>query len=145
MKEAYVNHAWICSWNQPVLSNKVKVSCSRKQWKPLWGFELKTGRLKSDTLPTAPLEKSTLLKQPWVLLNNVICFDVFFAHLENLFYRNLWQRVIISLKRFKLKSMGILNNCDSSNTVNFPPYMVKRRTFVDRQLKFDGKRSDYIR
>ena len=25
------NHAWIHSWNQPVLSNKGKVSCSRKQ------------------------------------------------------------------------------------------------------------------
>ena len=22
---AYVNHAWICSWNQPVLSNKGNV------------------------------------------------------------------------------------------------------------------------
>ena len=28
---AYVNHARILSWNQPVLSNESKVSCSRKQ------------------------------------------------------------------------------------------------------------------
>ena len=25
-----VNHDWICSWNQPVLSNESKVFCSRK-------------------------------------------------------------------------------------------------------------------
>ena len=25
------NQAWICSWNQPVLSNKDKTYCSRKQ------------------------------------------------------------------------------------------------------------------
>ena len=34
MKQAiftYVNHAFIPSWNQPVLSNEGKVSCSRKQ------------------------------------------------------------------------------------------------------------------
>jgi len=29
------NHTRICSWNQPVLSNKGKVSCSRKQRGPL--------------------------------------------------------------------------------------------------------------
>jgi len=32
---AYVNHARICSWYQPVLSNEGKVSCSRKQQMPL--------------------------------------------------------------------------------------------------------------
>ena len=36
---AYANHARICSWNQPVLSNKSKVSCSRKQRGPLKGLE----------------------------------------------------------------------------------------------------------
>jgi len=47
MKQAlftYVNRDRICSWNQPVLSNKVKVSCSRKQWEPLMGLELTTDR-----------------------------------------------------------------------------------------------------
>ena len=41
---AYVNQAWIRSWNQPVLSNEGKVSCSRKQRKPLTGLELTTDR-----------------------------------------------------------------------------------------------------
>jgi len=41
---AYVNHAQICSWNQPVLSNEGKISCSRKQLEPLMGLELTTDR-----------------------------------------------------------------------------------------------------
>ena len=41
---AYVNHTRIRSWNQPVLSNKGKVSCSRKQLEPLMGLEIKTDR-----------------------------------------------------------------------------------------------------
>ena len=36
----------ICSWNQPVLSNKGKVSCSRKQWGPLIGLEPTTSILR---------------------------------------------------------------------------------------------------
>ena len=41
---AYVIHARIRSWNQPVLSNegKGKVSCSRKQQGPLLGLKLTT-------------------------------------------------------------------------------------------------------
>jgi len=35
---AYVNHAQIRSWNQPVLSNEGKVSCPRKQRGPLLGL-----------------------------------------------------------------------------------------------------------
>ena len=46
---AYINHAPICSWNQPVLSNECKVSSSRKQREPLMGFKLTTERL-SQTL-----------------------------------------------------------------------------------------------
>ena len=43
---AYVNHARICSWNQPdrVLNNEGKVSCSWKQRGPLLGLELMTDR-----------------------------------------------------------------------------------------------------
>jgi len=41
---AYVNHARIRSWNQPVLSNEGKVSCSTKQRQPLMGLELKTDK-----------------------------------------------------------------------------------------------------
>jgi len=41
---AFVNPAQICSWNKQVLSNEGKVSCSRKQQKPLMGFELMTDR-----------------------------------------------------------------------------------------------------
>ena len=39
------NHARICSWNQPVLSNKGKVSCSRKQLGSLMGLEPKISTL----------------------------------------------------------------------------------------------------
>jgi len=41
---AYVNHPPIRSWNQPVLSNKSKVFCSRKQLEPLMGLKLTTNR-----------------------------------------------------------------------------------------------------
>ena len=41
---SYVNHAWICSWNQPVLSNEPKAFCLRKPWKPLMGLELTTDK-----------------------------------------------------------------------------------------------------
>ena len=40
------NHARIRSWNQPVLSNKRKVSCSRKQRGPLVGLEPTTSELR---------------------------------------------------------------------------------------------------
>jgi len=40
---AYVNHARIRSWNQPVLSNEGKVSCSRKQREPLIWLSRLTG------------------------------------------------------------------------------------------------------
>jgi len=40
---AYVNHAPIRSWNQPVLSNEGKVPCSRKEREPLMEFKLTTG------------------------------------------------------------------------------------------------------
>ena len=33
------NHARFCSWNQPVLSNEDRVSCSMKQQEPLMGFQ----------------------------------------------------------------------------------------------------------
>ena len=41
---AYVAHARNRSWNQPVLSNLGKVSCSRKQSDPLMELELTTVR-----------------------------------------------------------------------------------------------------
>ena len=42
---AYVNNAWIRSWNQPVLNNEGNVTCSRKQRVPLMGIGLTTDRL----------------------------------------------------------------------------------------------------
>ena len=36
----------IYSWNQPVLSNVGKVSCSRKHWEPLMVFKLMTDRFR---------------------------------------------------------------------------------------------------
>jgi len=47
---AYVNHARICSWYQPVLSNENKVSCSRKQRGLWWGSN------ESDKLSTVPCQ-----------------------------------------------------------------------------------------
>ena len=49
---AYVNHARIRSWNQPVLSNEGKVSCSSKQRGPLLGLELTTERHPPTTSQT---------------------------------------------------------------------------------------------
>ena len=45
-------------WNQPVLSNMGKVSCSRKQWGPLMGLEPTTPLNESDVHPTAPRRES---------------------------------------------------------------------------------------
>ena len=50
---AYVNHAQIRSWNQPVLSNEGKVSCSGKQRGPLLGLELMTDRHRPTTSQTS--------------------------------------------------------------------------------------------
>ena len=44
--EPILNHARIRSWNQPVLSNTRKVSCSRKQRGPLMGLEPTTSTLR---------------------------------------------------------------------------------------------------
>ena len=41
---AYVNHDSMRSWNQPVLRNDGKVSCSRKQRVPLMGLEMTTDK-----------------------------------------------------------------------------------------------------
>ena len=49
---AYVDHARISSWNQPVLSNEGKVSCSRKQQGPLLGLELTTDKHPPTTSQT---------------------------------------------------------------------------------------------
>ena len=49
---AYVNHARIRSWNQPVLSNESKVSCSRNKRGPLMGLELMTDKYPSITSQT---------------------------------------------------------------------------------------------
>ena len=49
---AYVNHARIRSWNEPVLSNEGKVPCSRKQRGPLLGLELTTDRHPPTTSQT---------------------------------------------------------------------------------------------
>ena len=60
---AYVNHAWIRSWNQPVLSNEGKVSCSRKQQEPLLGLDLTTDRHPSTLIQTGSYYLHWTLKQ----------------------------------------------------------------------------------
>ena len=62
---AYVNHARIRSWNQPVLSNQSKVSCSRKQRGPLMGLELTTNRYPPITSPTRYAASIYLYKCIW--------------------------------------------------------------------------------
>ena len=58
---AYVNHARIRSWNQPVLSSEGKVSCSRKQREPLMGLELMNDGYPPITSQTRyPLSPATL-------------------------------------------------------------------------------------
>jgi len=62
---AYVNHARIRSWNQPVLNNVSKVSCSRKQWEPLTELKLTTDRLpliKSQTHCVTPKSFSLIFR-----------------------------------------------------------------------------------
>ena len=50
------NHVWNCSWNQPVLSNKGKVSCPRKQR----GHEPKTSTLQLSQMCN-PLHHTALV------------------------------------------------------------------------------------
>jgi len=39
MESILLNHAKLCSWNQPVLSNEyIEIHSSRKQWEPKMGF-----------------------------------------------------------------------------------------------------------
>ena len=85
---AYVNQAWISSWNQPVLSNEGKVSCSMKQRGALLELELTTDRHPPTTsrthyplrhaAPYAALRKSSdnqqqhlLLGQRWIIGNTM--------------------------------------------------------------------------
>ena len=42
---AYVNYSCVHFWNQPVLSNEGKISCSMNQQKHLMGIEFTHGRL----------------------------------------------------------------------------------------------------
>ena len=49
-----VNSSSICSWNQPVLSNKGKVSCTRKQRGLWWGSNPRPPQYESDVQSTAP-------------------------------------------------------------------------------------------
>ena len=50
------NHARVCSWNQPVLSNRGTVSCSMKQRVPLMGRE--------PTISTLPVRRITHCATP---------------------------------------------------------------------------------
>mgnify|MGYP000488247438 CR=1 FL=1 len=71
---AYVNQARIRSWNEPVLSNEGKVSCSRKQRGPLLGLELTTDRHPPTTSQTRyPLCHAA----PYVLVEAERGFEVY--------------------------------------------------------------------
>ena len=72
---AYVKHPWIHSWNQPVLSNEGKVSCSRKQWEPLIGLELMTDRHPPITSQTRyPFAQRRPFKEWFNLTSNMMCY-----------------------------------------------------------------------
>jgi len=80
---AYVNHARIHSWNQPLLSNEGKVSCSRKQQGPLLGLELTTDRHPPTTSQTSyPLRQAAFTKSlRFYMFDSIlhICLCIFFA------------------------------------------------------------------
>ena len=68
------NHAPIRSWNQPVLSNKGNVSCSRKQRGPLMGLEptSSTLQVRRATHCATPSFKCRMkAKGLWFLLNTL--------------------------------------------------------------------------
>ena len=63
---AYVKQTQIRSWNQPVLSNESKVSCSRKQRGLLMGLELTTNRYPLITSQTCyPMRHAVSYETLW--------------------------------------------------------------------------------
>ena len=54
------NHAQIFSWNQLILCNEVKASCSNKQWEPLMGTNLQLTEYVSNPVPLCPQPPSFL-------------------------------------------------------------------------------------
>ena len=69
----FENHARICSWNQPVLSNKGKVSCSRKQQGLLMGLK--------PTTSTLQVRRATQCTTPplWMSKVNILQCEVYFS------------------------------------------------------------------
>ena len=58
-KFAQVTHACVRSWNQPVLSNSSKESCSKKHRQPSIGFELMTDQFEKHRQPSIGFELMT--------------------------------------------------------------------------------------
>ena len=102
------------SWNQPVLSNKGKVSCSRKQRGPLMGLEPTTSTLRvghAIHCATPPHGFDKKLSQNWhvscwLKLKILFCF----SFLINFFYNCGWDTssllpVIAGLKIYIFKHL----------------------------------------
>ena len=92
---AYVNHARIRSWNQPVLSKEGKVSCSRKERGPLLGLELTSDRHPPTTSQTRyPMRHAALpviVTYPYTRL-----YSLFGGFLKMTDYEKYWLPVVES-------------------------------------------------
>jgi len=72
---AYINHAQMHSWNQTVLSNEGKVSCPRKQQKPLMGLEFTTDQLQIRCA-TQCVRPHRILTGIWLLCYSLLLYCV---------------------------------------------------------------------
>ena len=74
---ANVNHTQINSWNQPVASNVGKVSCSRKQQKPLLGLKLTTDNIHQlEVSHTTKLSHATPRRSNMLIRFDILTIDV---------------------------------------------------------------------
>ena len=83
------NHAWIHSWNQPVLSNEFKISSSRKQREPLMGSNWWLSEYKScyPLHHTASCVSHTRLNKIFLLKSAKLGKQLFFClRMKILFY-----------------------------------------------------------
>ena len=87
------NHAWIHSWNQPVLSNEFKISSSRKQCEPLMGSNWWLSEYKScyPLHHTASCVSHTRLNKIFLLKSAKLGKQLFFClRMKILFYLTGW-------------------------------------------------------
>ena len=137
------NHTRIRSSNQPVLSNKGKVSCSRKQRGPLMGLEPTTSTLfvrRATHCATLPLV--TLHIGSSCTVNTCICFSQWKCMLRK--YTRNKSVVLLSKKLYSLLSTGWFQEwiwaCFYNQTkINWGPYWRLTKTSNSLPLNFVKK------